>query len=174
MARIASRSRLVPSRAPKRATTWVGTSEGSIQFTAVTAGAKILLLSFDVPEDRTVVRTRGVLSIKSDQLAATEEIIGAFGMCVVSDTAAGTGISAIPGPMSTPNWDGWFVFEPFAFSMVIGDATGFANLGKEIVLDNKAMRKVKEGDTIVVVVESGTNGDGMRALANIRQLFKLH
>ncbi len=174
MARIVTRSRL-PSRAPKRATTWVGTVEASVTLTAVTAGAKILLLTFDVPDDRTIVRTRGNLHVESDQIAASETVIGAFGMCVVSDTAAGTGISAIPGPMSTPNWDGWFVFEPFIFGFAFASGVGFQeNDGHQIVLDNKSMRKVKEGDTIALVVESGVNGDGMVAGANIRQLFKLH
>jgi len=173
MARLASRSRL-PSRAPKRATTWVGTAEGSVNVTAVTAGAKILLLQFDIPDDRTIVRTRGWVHVESDQSVATETIIGAVGMCVVSDTAASTGISAIPGPMSVPNWDGWFVFELFIFNFLFASAVGFDNSGVNFLIDNKAMRKVKEGDTVVVVAESGTNGDGMIVGANIRQLFKLH
>ena len=53
----------------------------------------------------TVVRNRGMVSI-IPTVNTDVEIVGAFGLGIVSDQAFGTGAGAIPGPLTDGDWDG--------------------------------------------------------------------
>ncbi len=97
---------------PNRA--WAGTVDTENAFGG---GSKILLGSFSLSNpniDETILRTVGVLSIRSDQIAAPEEQVGAFGMIKVTDLAIAAGAASIPGPVTDIGDDGWFVHVPFA------------------------------------------------------------
>ena len=59
----------------------------------------------------TVVRTRGLLTIWSDQVAVAESPQGIFGMIVVKDTAAQIGSTALPDPLNEVD-DDWYVYQP--------------------------------------------------------------
>ena len=91
--------------------------------------------------------------------------IGAFGICIVSDEAFAVGSTAIPGPVSEADWDGWFVHQFFsartmnvraAANNEIQDNWGVFN--KEI--DSKAMRKFSQGNTMVAMIEATEIGAG--------------
>ncbi len=85
--------------------------------TTVPAASKVLLGTFTPSVDgidEVVLRTRGVLAVRSDQTAGSELQIGAFGMIVVTDTAAAAGAASIPSPATDADDDGWFVWLPFA------------------------------------------------------------
>ncbi len=152
-----------PGRAiqPKRSgTNWArGVFAGTP--TTLAAGTKSLVASVTLSNagiGETVRRTRGVFSITSDQNSVQEQQVGAFGFIVVTDTALGVGITAIPGPATDRNDDGWFVWE--SFCQISGaTAGGTISLLQPAIpqvyhFDSKAMRRVEEGYSIAGVVEN--------------------
>ncbi len=99
-------------RVPKRTTSWVGSADQPYQ--AVGAGGVNLFQSNATLQDTTIVRTRGVVSVKPNAFTADVDIIGALGMGLVSDQAFAAGATSIPAPYTDTEWGGWFVWIPFA------------------------------------------------------------
>ena len=165
-------------RRSKRATDWAigANSTGGI---TVPAASKVLLIGFSAatlaPQaPATIVRTRGVLTIFSDQGAAAENQIGAFGIALVNDTARALGPTAIPGPSSVSLWDGWFVFQEFHQNFTFGSAVGTqqGGAGMSYVLDSKAMRKFEGDQGLVVMIENGHATHGLAVMFGFRMLVK--
>ncbi len=120
----------------------------------------------------TVVRSRGFVSIRPTSFAADLSMGGAFGVCLVSDEAFTAGTAAIPRPFDDANWGGWMLWRAYAGRYEFHDATGSvipANLAYE--LDSKAMRKVSENETIVLMCESQTGA--IDCTFHLRQLLLL-
>jgi len=123
----------------------------------------------------TVIRTRLLVQISSDQLAAGENQIGAIGAAVVSDQAVGAGVTAVPTPINDVESDLWFVHQFLFSAMDLASAIGFdGNVGRVYSIDSKAMRKVEDGQDVVVVAEFSTQGDGFTLATGGRVLIKLH
>ena len=125
----------------------------------------------------TIVRTRGLLWTRSDQAAATELYVMSMGICVVSDQAAGIGVTAVPTPEDDRSSDLWFVYESLMNEFVFVSATGFqaGGVGTSTKFDSKAMRKVEDGQDVVVVVESDVlSASGQIIIVSGRMLIKLH
>ena len=121
----------------------------------------------------TIVRTRGLMRVSSDQSAATEEYGISTGIAVVSDQAAAIGVTAVPSPVSDMSSDLFFVFETQGGRLEFKDATGVLEMGHEVLIDSKAMRKVAIGQDLAVVA-SATGAVGNRLLLGFRMLVKLH
>ena len=114
-----------------------------------------------VLDDLTIVRTRGQLLLQLVSASARGEgFRWAFGMCIVSQNAAGVGVTAVPDPLADIAWDGWFVFETGHLDAI--DATpdpASPGVAQVIVIDSKAMRKLHLTDTVIAmlsVTEQGT------------------
>ena len=168
--------RTVRGRGPRRSSEWVGSADQG--YLTIGAGASVLTQSFaieggGVSPSPTLVRTRGVLSVRDASTpTADKDFIGAMGMCVVSDEAVAAGAASIPGPWNNSNWDGWFVWIPYTFRIEFSSVTGIQIPGSvQIEFDSKAMRKVKLGDTVVVMIES--EAASAAAAVSFRQLYKL-
>ena len=162
----------------KRQTGW---EEGVGELTslqAVTASTSLIIgsVGFQLAVDGvTLIRTRGIIQVILTAAGAAEGFNGAFGICVVSNDAFAVGITAIPNPVDDMDWDGWLYHQfwslmaPAAFQ-----ATGTGPFVKDLVIDSKAMRKVGQNDTIVLVgqfLEIGTAA--LSVTAGSRFLFKL-
>ncbi len=160
----------------RRETVWFG---GTDQNTTLVAGANpvaltslnSLALAF---RPFTVIRTRGVMTVRTDQQASSEVQHVYYGAAVVSDQAVAIGITALPTPRTDNSSDLWFMFEMVAAGMRFGDATGFADLGTERIIDSRAMRKVEDGQDIITAIESGVTGAGSLVSTFVRFLVKLH
>jgi len=100
----------------------------------------------------TIRRTRGRISVNSDQPSSPEEQNCALGFIVVTDLAATVGATSIPGPITEASDDGWYVWEGFVQRSL--EAFG-GNLGMTYEFDSKAMRKVEDGFQVVVIAENG-------------------
>ncbi len=141
-----------PQRSRRQPTTWSRLI--SIAAITIPTVSKILLGTINLGNpgiSETVRRTRGVVSVASDQGAAFEDQSGAFGMIVVSDLAIAAGIVSIPSPVANGNDDGWFVWQPF----VQGGAAGSSgHTSVEWEFDSKGMRRVQEGFTVAIVAEN--------------------
>ena len=162
---------------PRRESLWIDASTAESVLTgAPTAvltnslsAAGLALLPF------TVVRVRGFIHIRSDQAAASETFMGDLGMAIVSAQAEAIGITAIPTPLTDKDSDLWFVHQMVADRIDVGSGAGTGppvNTGKYIQYDSKAMRKVVDGDQLVVVVENELAGCNLTHSA--RLLLKLH
>ena len=100
----------------------------------------------------TILRTRGLLAIASDQAIALETNSGAFSMQIITDSASAAGIASIPTPLSQPEAD-YFVYQPWEYDMVFFTGVGVEMHGStQYQIDSKSMRKVGLDDDIAVVV----------------------
>ena len=127
-----------------------------------------LTVSAGIPE--TLRRTRGLIGWKSDQSAASETPIGAFGMCVVSADAAAAGVASVPGPFSDDDSDLWVVHQFVGVNITFADATGFASIASWYEVDSKAMRTVTEDERLVGVWENGHASQASQFWHGIRVL----
>ena len=137
----------------------------STAVTLTTMGVGILAL-----RPFTIIRTRGVWSIRSDQTASIENQILGLCMSVVTEQAIAIGVTAVPTPGADAASDAFYVYEvlyqrtPIAGEQPMRFAT----------FDSKAMRKVEDGFDSPMVVETGAASNGLVVEVQFRQLLKLH
>jgi len=148
---------------------------------ALADGASTLLFSLTTAEKAlrpfTIVRTRLLVSLISDQQASSERQAAAVGMAVVSDQAEAIGITAIPTPITDMASDLWLVHQLLYNEFTFADSTGFSENGQaQYAVDSKAMRKVQDGEDVVVVAESSAAAatGGANIVVGGRVLVKLH
>jgi len=123
----------------------------------------------------TIVRTRGIFRIRSDQSIATEIQMASLGISVVSAQAVAIGVSAVPTPATDRASDLFFVYESLTSALRFISGVGFEEQsGVMMQFDSKAMRKVDEGADVAVVQESESVSAGLNALIAFRMLIKLH
>ena len=139
-------------RAPKRVTEWVSSADQG--WVVVSAGAKLLSQSSAGLGNTTIVRVRGQLSVKPNISTADQDIVGAYGIGIVSDQAFAAGATSLSGPWSDSDWGGWLVWMPISMRYEFQDGTGALITSVSQVIDSKAMRKVQMNETLVVMIES--------------------
>jgi len=171
MPRQFSRSVTFRGRVARRATEWLGREETAV--VTLPFGSVIFDSSLSTAEKAkrpfTIVRTRGSLFVGSDQAAAQEHLFGSMGMSVVSEQAAGIGVTALPLPGTDVQSDLFFVYESFASAM----RTATDQSGVLLNFDSKAMRKVEEGQDVAVVLENASPSAGFLYLIQFRMLIKV-
>jgi len=130
------------------------------------------------------MRTRGelLLYLKS-AAAASNGFTGAFGIGLTTSQAFAIGVTAMPGPITDIDWDGWLYHR--VFTMFSGDViASVASTDSDIVnansavlkleVDSKAMRKQLEGMTEFCMLETIEAGTGtMQWIFNSRTLLAL-
>ncbi len=170
-----SRSRVVVAGRSRRETLWFGGPDETV-WTGVAAGAVDFQSSLNVASlalrPFTIVRVRGLLMLRSDQIAAIEEPFGAFGLAVVSDQAVAAGVASLPSPITDQASDLWFSYTFCAATWQFNTSGAASPTPFEI--DSKAMRKVEDGMNIVSMFENGSGGSGCNYIAIWRMLIKLH
>ncbi len=162
----------------RRESLWIGVAPAS----NVLAGASNAVLSHTLNAAAlalrpfTVVRSRILWHVKSDQTGALEDYFAGFGVAVISDQAAAIGITAVPTPMTDISSDLWFVYEQAMSQFLFISGVGVdPNAGVLTRVDSKAMRKVEDGQDIGIVQEnSGIFAGGSTNTVSGRFLVKLH
>ena len=156
---------------PRRLSTWIDLvpAEDSLGgnvgfFTASLNAAALAFRPF------TIVRTHLEIVLRSDQAAAIEVQIAAVGLAIVSDQAVAVGVTALPTPISDAASNLWFLHKyVFADESSLTDRTrGQTNLA----VDLKAMRKVEQGQDMVVMLE--TQATGAVITTALRMLLKMN
>ena len=157
-----------PIRGRKRTSDWVGSADqGAI---AVAGNTSVIIQSNALLGNTTVVRTRGQISAFSSTRSADTEVVGAFGICIVTDEAFAAGAASIPGPWTNSGSDRWFVWEPIGYLFeVTTDVGRLVFPSREF--DSKAMRKVGANETVVVMYESQASAQSV--FVSFRMLLKL-
>ena len=155
----------------KRETTWF-----QFQPVRVTIGPGTAVLVFALNAAAlalrpfTIVRTRFLLGLRSDQAAVNELQEVGVGLAVVSDQAVGVGVTAIPTPITDMGSNLWFVHQ-----LMYADESALVDKVKPMItveVDSKAMRKVEVGQDIVVVAETTGASDGAIVVVGGRLLIK--
>ncbi len=158
----------------RRESVWIGGTDVRTAIATATTASLVTSLNAAALALRpfTVVRTRGFMYLMSDQAAAAEFQTVAVGMAVVSDQAVAIGVTALPTPVTDSASDLWYLYEWLA-----GNATDLTDLaigGQFKEIDSRAMRKVEDGQDVVMLVESGAQTNGMNIHTFQRTLIKLH
>jgi len=168
-------SRVLRGASPRRATQWIGLSFATTTLAASATAALVSSLNAAALALRpfTIVRTRGVWLVESDQTAATENFVGSLGMAVVSDEASAVGVTAVPTPATELDSDLFFLHQSWIgrFSLIGTDVTRNATMQP---FDSKAMRKVNADQDLVITAEAGIGGNGCIVNFVGRMLIKLH
>jgi len=167
-------------RGVRRKTRWGSTVSTSV--TTIAAATNVLFARFtaatlasELGAPFTVIRERGEFNFFSDQKVATESQLGAIGFAVVSEQAAAAGAASVPGPITNADWDGWYAWAPILGRYEIESAVGFeSHFGHPLMLDSKAMRKVNDNESLVIMVENAHATHGFTIAYEGRTLFKLH
>jgi len=176
MARPRGHSSFPRVRGVRRAVSWVVGPLGLSTALTATGSSLSTTGTQAIADGLTLVRTRGNVAV---DLGLVPDIIGgnfftlSLGLCIVSENAAGIGITATPSPFTDIAWDGWL----WHWTGMAGFVNGTnAALGTNIEIDSKAMRKFKATDVLVGVmeaVETGVAGTIQVSWAS-RVLLKLH
>ena len=154
---------------PRRKMEWVGPANQG--YVNVASQGATLLSSFNPTESITLIRTRGMVSLVPQTVTADVDIVGAFGMCIVSQQAFTAGAASVPEPFSDADWGGWFVWRSFAFKFEFATAASVNFPRWDFEIDSKGQRKIGPNDILVAVAESQA---GAYSIATpLRQLFKL-
>jgi len=170
------RQRNIRKSAPRRLTQWLAFE--LVLDSLGGAGTSVLMATLNVAalaiRPFTIVRTRGVIFVGSDQSSASEDYAGVFSAQVVTEAATTVGITAVPTPLTDTNAD-FYVYEPFLgrASLQTVTATG-ENFGGSFHFDSKAMRKVDSDDDVAFVVQSTAASPGLDIRLVGRFLIKLH
>ncbi len=133
--------------------TWSGnTFSQDAQGTAVTINALTT-----INQAGTIVRNRGELLVSIDGPVDGDKAVAAFGLIIASDSQVAAGATAFPSPAT--DLDANWLWHSFA-TMLVQAAGDDGTISTRLMIDSKAMRKVKQNDQLVLVAdmvrESGT------------------
>ena len=172
-----ARNRIMRGGHQVRETRWLNINP--VEITRAAASSATLAFVFTAAElalrPFTIIRTRGVFGVRTDQLVATEAYSGSLGMAVVSEQATGIGVTAVPTPETDRDSDLFFVYESLAGEFLFADATSFQSAaGRWSTFDSKAMRKVPDGSDVAVTIETSSISSGAIFHISGRMLIKLH
>ena len=179
------RSRFPRTGSGRRQTSWsIGGFESGI--TVTVAGSRLISTNTQaIVDGLTLVRTHGEILAKLDtcQNAGDGFPRNAYGLCVVSENAAGVGVTAVPSPLTDIDWDGWIAHRMFSLRSTAASGAaasaldGYGGLATAIrmEIDSKAMRKYKLSDVLVSVFEFGSEVGVAQMTIDItlRHLFKI-
>ncbi len=164
------RSFAAPRARSSRLTQWIGPADQG--YVSVASAGATIISSASFEEPLTIMRSRGNVSIQPGSFAADLNVVGAFGVAIVTTEAFTAGIASIPEPFSDADWGGWFVWRSFSMHLDVQSAVGFdVNSALQFEVDSKAMRKVSQNETLVTIAESREGAFDISA--NLRTLIKL-
>ncbi len=120
----------------------------------------------------TIVRSHFEFLLRSDQAAAIEDQVVAFGIAVVSDQAVAIGVTAVPTPITDMGSDLWVMHK----IMMAGQSEVAQQVQdyNTYTVESKGMRKVEEGAQLTFVGEFSAITQGAELLSAGRVLIKLH
>ena len=115
-------------------------------------GSLVVFSMFVADEAETVLRSRGDFMAQLNPGAIDEAAVVAAGLAIVSARAVAAGAASVPRPATEGSypwlWHGFFNVS--SAGGAIGQGNGHAD---RIVIDSKAMRKVKETEVMVLAFE---------------------
>ena len=164
------------ARGQRRQSSWFGFVAVETTYAAANNSSIIYTLNAAALALRpfTIVRTRGMFGLRSDQAAVSEDYSASIGMAVVSDQAVAIGATAVPTPETDRSSDLFFLFETLAGKLEVTTDVGRFEAGYWKEVDSKAMRRVDQGQDLVVVGEASAVSLGCVVHTSFRMLVKLN
>ena len=140
------------SRGRRTDKAWVILPGDMIQSSAT--GTKLFAGSIAFSSPGTILRCRGRISGTFDETAQVGDFLTTtFGLGIVSTDAATLGATAMPDPSGDGDYP-WLWWETMDLrSSVAAAPTAYGPSAKELEIDTKAMRRVKPGQSLVMVME---------------------
>ncbi len=141
---------------------------------AVAANNKVLLQSVlnTGDEDLTLRRVRGLLTVQTDQVAASELMVGAFGIGVFTATALAAGIASLPDPVTDVTSDLWATYVHVGQQLIVGTNVGLEpHWATQYEFDSKAMRKIAVGYGLGFIIANASATTGFQVSLSFRTLF---
>ncbi len=164
-------------RPAKRQSIWLQFQPISVTLAAASAAQLVFVLNAAALALRpfTIVRTRGLMSVISDQAAATESQQVGLGVAVVSTQASAAGIASVPTAFLNMESDLFFVYENVFQTLRRSAANPDDSLAAAVHrFDSKAMRKIDIGQDLAVTLENSAIASGSITIMAMRMLAKLH
>ena len=120
----------------------------------------------------TLVRMRGEIQVLSNQTAADQSQLGSLGIGVIQDAARVVGPPAIPSAFVDAGDEVWMYWR----SLMNRGRVGLADpqVPHFYELDAKAMRKIADGEALIVVVSNHSAANAFNITFQARFLFLLH
>ena len=166
------------TRSPRRKTGWSGGPEGQTATLTASGQALVPTSQLALEDGLTIVRVRGnwtvQTSILPDLLTGPNLFTFGLGLCLVTQQAFVIGATAVPGPLSEDDWDGWMWHHHGVASAGFKNSA-VANVPISYEVDTKAMRKISENMVlcgVMEVIEDGVAGS-IATLLRSRMLFKI-
>ena len=161
-----------------RESLWLGIGETNTVLAAASTAVLINSLNAVALALRpfTVVRTRGILAYRSDQVGVSENYQAALAFSVVSQQALAIGITAVPTGFSILGSDLFWVHQMMAgrFEFISGVGVSSPNAMQVVEYDSKAMRRVDDDQALAFTLESSSLSLGINVFHAARMLIKLH
>ena len=122
-------------------------------------GSIVAFSALVADEAETLLRSRGLVKLVLDASSINESATVAMGLAMVSARAVAAGAASLPRPASEGSfpwlWHDWGIVSSFA-----GAGTGGIAEVSTVIVDSKAMRKVKEDEVLALVFEIAESTDG--------------
>ena len=166
------------SRSPQRQFVWsdIITHLSLVGISAAKVAAGTSALGVATGGGITLIRTRGNLSVHFDPTTVADVVDLGIGLGIFSSDAFATGQAAMPGPLSDADYD-WVYHNVFVIPPASTNTETETSLNQNmnVVVDSKAMRKMKPNQTLGWIAEASVlNGGGSWDLGvSARHLFKL-
>ncbi len=142
----------------RRKTGWFD-GPGQVTLASVTVGGSVVAAvgSQALNDGLTLVRLHGMFTAWLEVVTTIGDGFSnmSIGICVVSENAAGVGVTAIPTPILDQSWDGWWFHQnigPLIGLETTEVARGPLNAVR-IPIASKSMRKIRLSDFVVFVLE---------------------
>jgi len=119
----------------------------------------------------TVIRIRGRLSAFLTAVASADTILTmTYGIMVVDEAALAIGVTALQLPGTDIGSD-WMWWDTIILNKALNTGPEDEQIGanKEIVIDNKAMRKIGLNQALVLVAQNTQNSGGAGTVASVFQ-----
>jgi len=138
-------------------------SGSTFAFPAV-ATANLTQIIFNATAATTLMRSRGaVLLSLIDQAVGDQKVVG-LGLIVVTEAAVAAGGSALPSPISVPEAEWvWHQYVPLQSQTVTEDPSTGEGTAR-IIIDSKAMRKMKPNESLVLVLDAADLAGSVSAM----------
>ena len=125
----------------------------------IAVGTLVAFVMFIADEAETLLRSRGRFRMVLNAAAIDESVTIAVGLAIVSARAAAAGVASLPRPATEGSYP-WLWHDFGVASTFQGQASGTFAQVIDMIVDSKAMRKVKEDEVMVFVVEVCSSVDG--------------
>ena len=155
-----------PGRGFRRGTRSPSQWSGAIANSTLASDSKVALAVFTPVGGGSHVTPIRVVGILTFEFAATPSLgTGALGMGVFSDQAILTGVAALPDPITDIGDDLWMLIVPLPVVTNTRRAT--------IEFDSRAMRKVEDGQSLVLIAAQTATGVTLELSVYLRVLSKI-